>query len=304
MQVIDPHVHLWSLASGNYPWLEHPVPSLMGDYSPMAHDFTLTDLRRLAMEEGIDLLGMVNVEANPADPLQETAWLAEQMDGAESCDERLLPSALSVYVDLSAADAGEKIQAHLAITPRIRGVRQTLNVHQDPLFDYVGYHFMRDVIWRQQLALLEKYGLLFELQLYPNQMTEAAEIARQHPDLLIVINHAGMYVDRGGPRGWREWRDGLRALARHANVVIKLSGFAMLDHAWSLNSLRPLVFEAIDAFGVGRCMFASNFPVDGLYASYGRVWEAYAQLLKDASAQERSQLFVDNARRYYHIKEG
>lgn len=303
MKVVDPHVHFWTLSTGNYPWLEHPVPNMMGDYSPMAKDFSPSHLRSLAAQAGIELIGVVNVEANPVNPLHETAWLVEQIDTGRMKGDVILPSAISVYVDLSQSDAEEQIRSQLAMSPRVRGVRQILNVHQNSFLDYAGHHYMRDKLWQQNLGLLEKYELLFELQLYPSQMHEAAQLAKCHPELLIVINHGGMYVDRDGPRGWREWRDGLRKLAKESNVIIKLSGYAMLDHEWTMNSIRPLVFEAIDAFGADRCMFASNFPVDGLYASYARVWEAYDHLLLEASSEERSKLFTDNAQHYYQIKE-
>lgn len=301
MKIVDPHVHLWKLDSGNYPWLDSPSPNLLGDYSAIAKDFTLRDLSQLAKGAGIELEGVVNIEATPVDPLQETACTEEQLAQSLPDTSCSLPASFSVFVDLSRPDAERQILNQQAISPRVKGVRQILNVHHDPLYDYVGYHYLRDAQWQRNLGLLEKHGLLFEMQLYPHQMLEAAKLAQRYPDLVMVINHGGMYVDRAGPEGWRQWRKGLGALARQPNVVIKLSGYAMLDHEWTSNSIRPLVYEALDTFGVERCMFASNFPVDSLYASYARVWEAYDHLVQDASTTERASLFVENARRIYHL---
>jgi predicted TIM-barrel fold metal-dependent hydrolase len=75
----------------------------------------------------------------------------------------------------------------------------------------------------------------------------------------------------------------------------------MFDHRWTVESLRPYVLETIEAFGVDRCMFASNFPIDGLHSSYGALWQAYAETVADASAAEREALFLRNAERYYRI---
>ncbi|WP_027350296.1 amidohydrolase family protein [Halotalea alkalilenta] len=295
MQVIDAHCHLWSLGEGNYPWLERPRPNLLGDYSPLARDFLVDDLRRVAAEAGVELLGAVHVEADARDSLAETRWLAKVIEEQREQGISPLPSGLSVYLDLCAEDAEAALDAQLALSPMIRGVRQILNVHADPRYDYVGRHYLREPAWQRRL--------LFELQLYPSQMAEAATLAARHPGLVMMVNHAGMYVDRDGPRGWREWRDGLRLLAACPNVAIKLSGFGMLDHGWTLDSLRPLVFEAIDAFGVERCLFASNFPVDGLYASYAQIWHGYDRLLQDTAPGERHAMFVGNSRRYYRLQE-
>ncbi|MES1953419.1 amidohydrolase family protein [Salinisphaera hydrothermalis] len=296
MRVVDPHVHFWRLDLGNQPWLENPQPNLLGDYSPMAHDFGPAELLSAAGE--IEIAAAVHIEADAVDPVRETEWLATlpQADGTGD-----LPSALVIGADLSAPDARDVLERQLVASDRVRGVRQILNVHADPLFDYVGRHYMREPQWRANFALLAEFGLSFDLQLYPDQMPAAAILAAEHPDVTFVINHAGMYVDRAHVAGWRAWRDGLRRLAALPNVAIKLSGFGMLDHDWTLGSIRPLIFEAIDAFGVERCLFASNYPVDALYASYDDIWMAYAAVVADASASDNRALFADNACRLYRL---
>lgn len=296
MRVVDAHVHFWRLDLGNQPWLENPQPNLLGDYSPMAHDFGPADL--LAAAGNVEIAAAVHIEADAVDPVTETEWLAGLPGHAECAD---LPSALVVGADLSAPDARDVLARQIAASDRVRGVRQILNVHADPLFDYVGRHYMREPAWRANFAVLAEFGLSFDLQLYPDQMPAAAILAAEHPDVTFVINHAGMYVDRSSVVGWRAWRDGLRRLAGLPNVAIKLSGFGMLDHDWTLGSIRPLIFEAIDAFGVERCLFASNYPVDGLYAGYDAIWHAYAEILSGASAMETAALFEHNARRVYRL---
>jgi predicted TIM-barrel fold metal-dependent hydrolase len=90
-------------------------------------------------------------------------------------------------------------------------------------------------------------------------------------------------------------------LAGCRNVSVKISGFAMFDHAWTVESLRPYVLETIDTFGVERAMFASNFPVDRLFGSYTDVWQAYAAIVDGASDTEKDALFRRNAERFYRI---
>jgi predicted TIM-barrel fold metal-dependent hydrolase len=297
MQVVDSHIHLWDLKTHRYPWLENPGVSFVGDARELKHDYLLDDL--LGEAGDIEVLKLVHVEANhdPADPVEETRWLQSIADRDAS---RGMPNAIVAAVDLSAQNAPALLEAHASFA-NTRGIRQILNVHDNKLFDYVGRHYMREPQWREHFALLRRYGLSFDLQLYPSQMEEAAALARAHADTLLVVNHAGMFVDRDSVAGYRAWREGMRLLAACPNIAVKISGLAMFDHHWTVESLRPYVLETIDTFGVERAMFASNFPVDRLFGSYTDWWRAYASIVDDASEAEKDALFRRNAERYYRI---
>jgi predicted TIM-barrel fold metal-dependent hydrolase len=297
MQVVDSHIHLWDLKTHRYPWLENPGVSFVGDARELKHDYLLDDL--LGEAGDIEVLKLVHVEANhdPADPVEETRWLQSIADRDAS---RGMPNAIVAAVDLSAQNAPALLEAHASFA-NTRGIRQILNVHDNKLFDYVGRHYMREPQWREHFALLRRYGLSFDLQLYPSQMEEAAALARAHADTLLVVNHAGMFVDRDSVAGYRAWREGMRLLAACPNIAVKISGLAMFDHHWTVESLRPYVLETIDTFGVERAMFASNFPVDRLFGSYTDWWRAYASIVGDASEAEKDALFRRNAERYYRI---
>lgn len=297
LQVVDPHVHFWDLDTHCYPWLANPGISFVGDARALRFNYLPADLLREAGD--IDVLKVVHVEANydPADPVEETRWLQGLADAGGA---RAFPDAIVAAADLSAANAPAVLEAHAAFS-RTRGIRQILNVHANPLYNYVDRHYMRDATWRRHFGLLAHYRLSFDLQLYPSQMEEAAALARAHPDVSLIVNHAGMFVDRNSVQGYRAWRDGLHVLAACPNVTVKISGLAMFDHDWSVESLRPYVLEAIDAFGPARAMFASNFPVDRLFGTYEGLWHAYAQIVSGASEDERAALFRGNAERIYRI---
>ena len=297
MQIVDPHIHLWDLKTHHYPWLANPGVSFVGDARELKHDYLLADLLREAGE--IQILKVVHVEANhdPADPVEETRWLQGLANEAGS---RGMPNGIVAGVDLSAPNAAQVLEGHAAFA-NTRGIRQILNVHENKLFDYIGRHLMRDSVWRENFALLRRYDMSFDMQIYPSQMDEAVALAQAHADTQFIINHAGMFVDRSSVAGYRAWRDGMRKLAGCPNVTVKLSGFAMFDHQWTVESLRPYVLETIDAFGVERAMFASNFPVDRLFGSYEDLWRAYASIVADASDAERDALFRRNAERVYRI---
>jgi predicted TIM-barrel fold metal-dependent hydrolase len=93
----------------------------------------------------------------------------------------------------------------------------------------------------------------------------------------------------------------MRSLAAQPNVQVKISGLGMVDWNWTEESIRPFVLDTIEIFGVERCMFASNFPVDKLYSSFGTLYRAFRSIVSDFSFGERRKLFSDNALATYRI---
>ncbi len=109
-----------------------------------------------------------------------------------------------------------------------------------------------------------------------------------------------MPVDRD-EEGIRTWREGLAGFAATPNVAVKISGLGAFDWRWTVDSLRPFVLETIDTFGIDRCMFASNFPVDKLYSDFDTLYGAFHSITRDFSPDEKRRLFHDNAERYYRL---
>jgi predicted TIM-barrel fold metal-dependent hydrolase len=295
MRVVDPHVHLWDTERVSYPWLAKPGMAYSGDNRLLPQNHDVVAFLRSAGDTAV--LMTVNIEAIPADPLAEVHWLQSLADTPENLGH---PHGIVASADLSRPDAPQVLE-QLSVYPNVRGIRQILNVHKDSRYNYVARNYLLERQWRANLQELVRRGWSFDLQIYPSQVPTALEVVGTNESLSFIINHAGMFVDRDSPQGYREWRDGLHRLAARPNTALKLSGFAMFDHHWTVESFRPYVLEAIDAFGTERCMFASNFPIDGLHASYGALWSAYAQIVGGMSAGERENLFVNNAIKYYRL---
>ena len=295
MKVVDPHIHLWDTQRVSYPWLDDAGVAYSGDNRLLPRRHDAAAFLRNAGEIQVQL--SVNVEANPADPVAEARWLQSLADDPANHGH---PHGIVAFANLSADDTPELFE-RLSEVRNLRGIRQILNVHSDPSYDYVGRQFMQEPRWCANLKHLDRFEWSFDLQIYPSQAPLAVQVLRDNPGVAFILDHAGMFVDRTHVAGWRQWRDGLRMLSGCDNAAIKLSGFAMFDHHWTIESFRPYVLEAIDAFGVSRCMFASNFPIDGLHSTYSALWSAYAQIVSGASDSDRELLFVSNARRYYRL---
>jgi predicted TIM-barrel fold metal-dependent hydrolase len=294
--LIDAHHHFWDLGMGNHPWLV-PAPGqemVFGDPTPLYRDYLPADLEADASNQ--NLVASVHVEAgwDRGDPVGETAWLSQLARA------RRLPTVLVVYAPLDDPGVGKVLEAQIAC-PLVRGVRFILSWHEDPRKSFVQRSdYMADRQWLQGFALLAEFGLSFDLMLYPGQMADAARLAARFPETLILVNHAGSPADRDA-EGMSRWRRGLRALAAQPNVRIKISDLVAYDHDWTLESLRPVVLECIEAFGTDRAMFASDFPVAGLHATYDQLFASFKTSVAELTPAEQQRLFHDNARRDYRI---
>lgn len=292
MKIVDPHIHLINLWTRLYPGFEKPSVSFIGSTAPIARSYLIEEL----LAEGDDdfqIEKVVNVEALATDRLAETQYLQDVADRTG------YPQGIVCGADFSDDSVEAELEKQVTFA-NVRGVRHILNVHSDPLYNYMNEDYLDNPKWRKNFPLLKRHGLSFDMQLYPHQFAKAMDLAKEHPDIVFIINHAGMYADRTFD-GYKQWRDGLKALAALANVTIKISGLGMLDHNWTVESFRPYVYEILDAFGLHRSMFASNFPVDKLFSTYPEVWQAFSAICKGFSESEKRALFSANAERIYRI---
>jgi predicted TIM-barrel fold metal-dependent hydrolase len=294
--LIDPHHHLWDLEHNRYPWLQtRPLaPRLEGDIEPIAKTYVIKDY--LADVRNQNVIKSVHVECgwDSDDPVGETAWLQSV------ADKYGFPHGIVARAELDASDIEEILEGH-AQYRNARGIRHIVCWHRDPIKSYVSRpDLLTDRQWRHGFGLLQKFGFSFDLQLYPSQMAEGADLAQSHPETLIILDHAGMPVERD-EEGIQTWRQGLRGLAAAPNVVVKISGLGAFDWHWTVDSIRPFVLETIETFGISRCMFASNFPVDRLYSDFDKLYAAFHSITHDFSESEKRMLFHDNAARFYRL---
>ena len=294
--IVDPHHHLWDLERFSYPWLSaRPLPaSVAGDVAPIAKSYLLDDY--LADTAHQNVVKSVHVDAgfDPSQPVGEARWLQS------IADQRGFPHGIVAQAELHRPDVEAILAAHCEF-PNVRGIRHIVNWHPDPAKTYVAKpDFLTDPTWLRGFARLKHHNLSFDLQLYPSQMADAAALAAAHGDTSIIVNHAGMPVDRD-TKALLLWRAGMRALAAQPNVWLKISGLGMVDWRWTEDSIRPFVLETIEIFGPDRCMFASNFPVDKLYSSFDVLYDAFKRIVSDFTIGERRKLFSDTALAVYRI---
>ena len=132
-------------------------------------------------------------------------------------------------------------------------------------------------------------------------MHEAARLATDFPDTTIILNHTGLPADRS-LEGMAGWKRAMSAFAACPNVAVKISGLGQRDRPWTVADQRDIVRSVIDLFGPARCMFASNFPVDSLCATFATIFGGFQEIVRDMSGAEQRGLCHDNAVRIYAIE--
>lgn len=289
---VDAHIHLWDLKKLRYPWLTPPFSDdgPNGSVESIARDYGVGDYLKDAAGYPVTKAVHIDAGAHPDDALAETRWLQGLADQGG------FPHAIVAFAALNDPDVERLLAAHVE-SPNIRGIRHIINWHPDPRRTYTPRDLLEDDVFAHGYAKLAKYGLSFDLQIYPNQMKAAYLLAKANPGVPVSINHMGMPVDAD----LRQWREGLDLLAGLPHVAVKISGMGFVDRNWTLESMRPLVLEVIDRFGPDRCAFASDFPTDRLFNSYGRQLDFFDAITQDFSVSERDSLFAGTAERIYRI---
>jgi predicted TIM-barrel fold metal-dependent hydrolase len=296
LEITDCHHHLWDLKANYYPWLTDRITHrVCGEYSAIRKDYLIGDFLRDA--SGLNLVRSVHVQAehDHRDPIRETRWLQSVADTAGSSG---VPHGIVAYVDFLRPDIDSVLDGHCQFR-NTRGIRQMLHeALVDPLNPRPS--LIEDPVWRRQFQRIRNYPLSFDLQVYYPRMDQAFELVKENPDVSFVLCHMGQPARRD-EEGIAGWRSGMRKLAQLPNLCVKLSGIGMFDRAWTVDSLRPFVLDTIDAFSPGRCLFASNFPVDSMACNYSRLWTAYSVITAEFTREERARMFSCNARRVYRV---
>lgn len=282
-RIVDAHVHLWDPARSDwYPYLSGGQELGMGDVTAMARRF---DPDTYAAEsDGWNVSALVNVAAATGrHSVDETLELDRLADATGQ------PTA--IIGGLPAADSVSEMVAMVEAqmgAARFRGVRPM--GHRAPV-----------VPDDDVLRALADRGLIFELMARPPDLADAARRLASHTGLTVVVEHTG-WPRTAEPQERTLWAEGIAALASAGDHVhCKLSGLAMPLGEMSKAAFAPWLETAIDAFGARRCLFASNFPVDGLHGTLDDLWSCYSACVAGLGAHDRELLFATNAERLYRL---
>ncbi|HEX5599604.1 MAG TPA: amidohydrolase family protein [Hyphomicrobiaceae bacterium] len=296
LPIIDAHHHYWDLGLNRHPWLAPDVliPFRYGDYSAIKTNFMPADYRAVSARHRIVASVTMEGEWDENDPVAETRWITEVAASHGT------PAAHVARAFLHRADVEEVLAGHAAY-PIVRGIRHKPTAAAAPgLIEAGAPGSMGDPAWRRGYAMLQEHGFHFELQAPWWHVDELLDLIAAYPETPVVINHTFLPADRS-PEGLAGWRAALKRAASAPQVTIKISGIGLKGRPWSIDDNRPIIRETIEIFGPDRCMFASNFPVDGLCGSFDTIYSGYKQAVADLPTPDKLKLFHDNAIRIYRL---
>ena len=313
LPICDPHHHLW-----DYPDSAYLLPELLAD-TGSGHNVVSTVF--------VECDAMFRAEGPEAmRPLGETDFVngVAAMSASGLYGATRAAAGIVSFADLMLGSAaGEVLDAHMAITSRFKGIRHSAswdassavrNSHSKPF-----EHMLASATFREGFAELGKRGLSFDSWLYHPQLSGLTDLARAFPDTTIILDHFGGPLGIGPYAGNRDeiyaqWKLDIAALASCPNVHAKLGGLVMAINGFGFNkaarpptsdelveATRPWYDYAIEVFGVERCMFESNFPVDKASCSYNVLWNSFKKIAAGASKAEKASLFHDTAARVYRL---
>jgi L-fuconolactonase len=287
-EIVDTHLHLWDLKALRLSW----VASATGKAKDvLAHDHLLSDYARAT--EGLKVTRAVYMEVDVAeeDEVKEAEFVSK------ICAEGRSPMQAAV---ISGRPASSDFPAYLDRFKEnryIKGLRQVLHTPATPPRFCLQDSFVKGV------RLLGERGLSFDLCLRGDQLEDGAELVDRCPGTRFILDHCGNpHAGSGDLEGWRK---GLAKIAgaKNRDVMCKVSGIYgnVSAEDWPADRLAPIVRTVVDLFGRDRVMFAGDWPVVNLGASFKTWVEAVKQIVREDPAEDQSKLFRDNAIKFYGL---
>lgn len=300
LPIIDAHMHIWDPTQNPHPWLcdEPMIEFRYGDYSAIRRPYLPEEHRQAAGAAHCLVSGIyMEAEWQPGGALDEVKWVAEMAARTG------WPDAMIAQAWLDHDDIDRQLDI-LCRQPLVRGIRHkpTARSRLEHLGADVAPQRASLSCPRYQAGVAEvaRRGLIFELQIPWWHLEELVPLLDRHPEMPVVINHAGVPGDRH-PDTLREWSHALAKVAAWPQVMIKFSGLGLPNQPWHVNDNREVFDIVLRHFGIHRVMFASNFPVDSLVTSLDALLSGFKHLSHALTPEHRLKLFCDNAVRCYAL---
>src|ERR1019366_6548312 len=219
--VIDTHHHIW--LRKDISWLAAPPsPRMFAAYCGLRRDYPVEEWINDVVPQGVTKSVHVTANRGLERALDETRWLQA------TANRHGFPHGIVCQADLADPDIDATLKAQKQF-PNLRGARQMLYWDADPVRQSVPRpDFCNSAEFRRGFALLEKYDLSFELQVYAGQAAYAAELIKAFPNVRMILVHAGMLTARNA-QGTDQWRSALTTMAAFPNLHVKLSGLGMFN---------------------------------------------------------------------------
>lgn len=278
--IVDPHVHLWDLDRMHYPWLDE-LPQINRNH-------LLEDYFEAVGSCRVEKMVFMQCDCLAQEYMKEVEWVTELAEKEEK---------IAGMVSFAPIDKGQQAKPELetlARNPLVKGVRRLLQAEPDPEFclrpDFI-----------EGLKLLPGLGLTFDICVINTQLASVVRMVKRCPEVRFVLDHIGKPDIKNGEL--ELWKSTISDLAKNPNVFCKLSSVATTAdwQNWTIEDLKPYVSHVLDSFGFDRTMFAGDWPVSTLAASFPQCVETILAIIEGCTLEEKRKLFRENAIRAYGL---
>lgn len=288
--VLDTHQHLWDLSKFRLPWQKNEPKlaknHLMSDYLAATADLGEVDGKPARIVKTV----YMEVDVEPSQQKAEAEYVLDLCSRADN------PMVAAVISGRPSSDGFAKYLDAFTNSARIKGVRQVLHVPGTP----AGYCLDKKFI--QGIRLLGERDLSYDLCMRPGELRDAAKLIDECPGTRFILDHCGNGDVQAKDRS--QWEKDMAAVAERKNVVCKVSGIVVTakPDKWTADDLAPIIKHTLEVFGPKRVMFGGDWPVCTKTATFRQWFEALATLVAGRSAEEKRNLFHDNAMRFYRLE--
>jgi len=291
LEFFDPHFHIWDVS-------KHHDINILGGPAEKYPQFTWDHMEKEFKDvKEVVLVGGTWLECicTPDKVVKEAEWARENLPDTV---------VLAPRVDLSQSKeyCKETLEAMVKRQgQKVVGIRHILNF--EPTWPLTPENHILSDIWKENFKLLEEFNLSFDCQANPHQLKDCAEFFKLNQKVPVIVNHFGTLKSATDEAEVEQWREGMKLLNELPHVYMKISMLPYLDENWDKEEspVKGLVKEVIDIFGVQRCMFASNYPVDLLTFDTQRLVDGFLYLCDDFSHEDKEWLFSKTAKEAYRL---
>jgi len=289
LPIVDTHQHLWNLRQFRLPWLKAG--------GELTRDFTMADYENAT--EGLGITKVIYMEVAVA-PEQK---LAEAEHIVKTCADKSNPTCAAVIGGLVLEDNFKDYILQFKGNSYIKGLRHGLNNPRQ----------LEDNRLIQNLRLLGSLNMSFDLLVPPGLIGQAAKLVERCGDTRFILDHCGnadplafeskLDWGREPQHDADQWKRDIDTLAGRTNVICKISGIIARVPRGKATAevLSPIVTHCQDAFGPGRVVFGSDWPVCTRGAPL-HVWtNLLREIVRKRSFEEKRKLFWRNANRFYGL---
>jgi L-fuconolactonase len=275
MKIIDTHQHFWNYDPKTHDWINEDMKVIRKDFLP-------ADLAPILKENNVD--GCIAVQADQTDA--ETQILIRE------ANQNTFIKGVVGWVDLNSTKIESALASYTDIK-LLKGFRHILQAEPKG--------FMLAPSFKKGIDALTKYNYTYDLLIYASQLKEAKEFISNHKEQPIVIDHLAKPNIKEGE--WESWQKDINEIAQYPNVYCKISGMATEDNwnSWTMDTLKPYIETAVEAFGTDRIMFGSDWPVCLLASSYSKWLETLQNYFNTFSIDEQASFFANNAIKFYKL---